>query len=208
MSAWFLDSELSTCFMFTFTYTYTQYTYRYTDTHVHTAQMGHTNTHTDNVRHARIYICTHSWMHIRTQSHIYMHRHTPTHAYTHIYMWPNLPKGILYTHSFRSYFSQQFDRYNNRSTVHACTIAKASTVCFYWGLLHGPDWCPRMCEWLQLADSWQGFTTVLAGETEHICSYICDVWNWKQPELKPFGHKIFCIRSSHHFVAPHHPPPL
>ena len=39
-------------------------------------------------------------------------------------------KGVLYTHSFRSHFSLSFDRYNNRPTVHACTIAKSSTVCF------------------------------------------------------------------------------
>ena len=56
-------------------------------------------------------------------------------------------KGVLYMHSFRSHFSQSFDRYNNRPTVHACTIAKTSTVCFYWGLIHGPVWHPWVLGW-------------------------------------------------------------
>ena len=100
--------------------------------------------------------------------------------------------------TFRSYFSWSFDIYNNRPTVHACTIAKASTVCFYWDLIHGPIWRPRMLWWSvnvsnfpSQEDSRQGITTGLAGETGCQCSYIWDVWSWKQPELKPFGHKKF-----------------
>ena len=114
------------------------------------------------------------------------------------HLWPDLPKGVLYTHSFESHFSWSFDRYN-RPTVHACTIVKASTVCFYWGLIHGPVWCPRVLGWSvngsnlpSQADSWQGITTGLASKTGHWCSYIWDVWSWKQHELKPFGHnKVF-----------------
>ena len=82
-------------------------------------------------------------------------------------------------HSFKSHFSWLFDRYNNRLTVHAYTIAKGSTVCFYWGLIHGPVWRPRMLGWSVngsnlpgQADSWQRITTRLAGETGHQCSYI------------------------------------
>ena len=55
--------------------------------------------------------------------------------------------SYTYTHSFRSHFSLSFDRYNNRPTVHACTIAKSSAVCFYRGLIHGPVWRPRMLGW-------------------------------------------------------------
>ena len=94
-------------------------------------------------------------------------------------MWPDLPIGVLYMHSFRSHFSWLFDRYNNRPTVHACTVAKASTVCFYWGFIHRPVWRPRMLGWSvngsnfpSQVDSWQGITTWLAGETGHQCSYI------------------------------------
>ena len=96
-----------------------------------------------------------------------------------IHMWPDLPKGVLYTHSFRSHFSLSFDRYNNRPTVHACTTAKSSAVCFYWGLIHGPVWRPRMLGWSVnglsfpgQADRRQGIATGLAGETGHRFSYI------------------------------------
>ena len=43
----------------------------------------------------------------------------------------DLPKGVLYAHNFKSHFLPPFDRYNNRPTVHACTIAKGSTIYFY-----------------------------------------------------------------------------
>ena len=47
------------------------------------------------------------------------------------HMWLYLPKGVLYAHSFKSHFLPPLNRYNNRLTVHAYTIANASTVCFY-----------------------------------------------------------------------------
>ena len=95
-------------------------------------------------------------------------------------MWPYLWKEVLYTHSFKSHFSPQFDRYNDRLTVHAHTIAKDSTVYFYWDLIYGPVWHPRVLVWSvngsnyfpSQADSQQGITTRLAGVTEHRCSYI------------------------------------
>ena len=40
-------------------------------------------------------------------------------------------KRVLYAHNFKYHFSLLFGRYNNRLTVHACTIAKSSTVYFY-----------------------------------------------------------------------------
>ena len=91
-------------------------------------------------------------------------------------MWLDLPKGVLYAHNFKSYFSLPFDKYNNRLTVHACTIAKGSTVYFYWGLIHRPVWHPWVLGWSVnganlpgQADSRQGITTGLAGETGHRC---------------------------------------
>ena len=42
----------------------------------------------------------------------------------------DLLKEVLYTHNFKSHFSPPFNRYNNRLTVHVCTIAKGSTVYF------------------------------------------------------------------------------
>ena len=110
-------------------------------------------------------------------------------------MWLDLPKGVLYVHSFKSHFSPPLDRYNNRLTVHANTIAKASTICFYWGLSHWPVWRPLVLGWSvnsstlpSQADNRQGIITRLAGETGHQCIYM---WSWKWPELKSFGHKKF-----------------
>ena len=117
----------------------------------------------------------------------------------YIYMWPNLPKGS-YTHTVSSllHFSSPFDWYNNRLTVDAYTIAKGLTVYFYLGLIHGPVWHPWMLGWSVngsnfpgQADSWQGITIRLAGETGHWCSYILWWVSWKQPELMWFGHIIF-----------------
>ena len=50
-------------------------------------------------------------------------------------------------HSFKSHFSLPLDKYNNRLTVHTYTFAKASMVCFYWGLIHGAVWHPLMLGW-------------------------------------------------------------
>ena len=102
------------------------------------------------------------------------------------YMWPDLPKGVLYMHSFKSHFSPPFDRYNNRLIVHAYTIAKASTVCFYWGLIHGPVWCTRVLG-LSVngsnlpgqADSRQGIVVGLDGETgSYILWYVRPKTTW------------------------------
>ena len=39
-------------------------------------------------------------------------------------------RGLIHV-QFQVSLSRSFNRYNNRPTVHACTIAKVSTVCFY-----------------------------------------------------------------------------
>ena len=130
-------------------------------------------------------------------------------------MWLDLPKDVLYAHNFKSYFSPPFDRYNNRLIVHACTIAKDSTVYFYWCLIRGPIWRPPVLGWSVngsnfpgQADNRQGITTGLAGKTGHWSSYI--MWH---VELKTawiaaiLAIKQFLYGRSHHFVAPHHPPP-
>ena len=62
---------------------------------------------------------------------IHVYRNTNMHLIGDEHMWLDLPKGILYAHYFKSHFLLPFDRYNNRLTVHACNIAKASTVYFY-----------------------------------------------------------------------------
>ena len=88
-------------------------------------------------------------------------------------------KGVLHAHSYKSHFSPPLDRYNNSITVHAYTIAKASMVCFYRGLIHRPVCRPwvlgRSVNGSNLpgqVDRQQGITTRLAGETGHQCSYI------------------------------------
>ena len=110
-----------------------------------------------------------------------------------------LAKRVLYRHSFRSHFSLLFDRYNNRPTVHACIIAKSSTVYFYWGLNHGPVWRPQMLgcsvngsNFPGKADRRQGITTGLAGETGYRFSYILRRVELKTAWIEPFGHiKVF-----------------
>ena len=104
-----------------------------------------------------------------------------------------LARSYTCTVNFRSHFSRSFDRYNNRPTVHACTIAKASMVCFYWGLIHGPVWRPWVLGWSVndsnlpgQADSWQSIATGLAGGTGHRCSYIL---RRVQLKITLFGHK-------------------
>ena len=97
----------------------------------------------------------------------------------YINMWPDLLKGVLNVHSFKSYFSLPFNKYNNRLTLHAYTIAKGSTVYFYRDLIHRPVCCPRVPGWSVnssnlpgQAGSQQRITTRLASETGHRCSYI------------------------------------
>ena len=106
-----------------------------------------------------------------------------------------------------------FDRYDNRLTVHAYTIANVSTVCFYWGLIHRPVWRPWVLRWSvngsnlpDQAGSQQGITTGLAGETGNRCSYILWYVELKTAWIEAiWPYKIFQIGRLHHFVAPHHP---
>ena len=138
--------------------------------------------------------------------------------FQHAWLYWVFANQVTYVHSFKSHFSPPFDRYNNRLTVHAYTIAKASKVYFYWGLIHEPVWCPRVLRWSVngsnlpgKTDSQQGITTRLASETEHRCSYILWYVGLETAWIDAiWPYKFFCIRRSRHFVAPHHPhpPPL
>ena len=115
-----------------------------------------------------------------------------------MHMWLDLPKGVLYAHSFKSHFSPPLDRYNNWLTVHAYTIAKASTVCFYWGLIHGPVWHPWVLGWSVMAPTCLARQTTSRKSLQDwlvrlgidVTTY-CDMWSWKRPELKPVGHNKF-----------------
>ena len=117
-------------------------------------------------------------------------------------MWPDLPKGVLYTHSFRSHFSLPFNRYSN---IYYCQSFNGLLLLRPPFMdLSGIHECLGGPNSPDQADNQQGITTRLASETGHRCSYI---WSWKQPELMSFGHINFWIRRSHHFVDPHHPLP-
>ena len=139
------------------------------------------------------------------------------------HMWPDLPKGVLYTYSFRSHFSWSFDRNNNRLTVHACTIAKASTVCFNWGLIHGLVWHPQVLgrsvngsnlpgqadsqqESLQDCSQQESLQDWLVRLGIDLATF-WDLWSWKQPELKPFGHKTVLYWKFLPFHGSPPPPP-
>ena len=126
---------------------------------------------------------------------MYVHMHV-----IRIHMWPDLPKGS-YAHTVSSLIriSLPFNRYNSRLTVYV----KGSTVYFfYWGLIHGPVCRSQVRRWSVngsnlpgQADSQQGITTRLAGDTLHQCSYILQhvelktawidtIWPYKNFELK------------------------
>ena len=140
---------------------------------------------------------------------------------TDVYMYvTGFTRGVFYAHNFKSHFSPPFNRYNNRLTVHACSIAKSSTIYFYWGLIHGPVWRPSVLGWSVngsnfpgQTDSWQRITTGLAGETGNRSSYI--LW---YVELKTawihviWLYKFSLIGRSHYSTSwlptTPHPPPL
>ena len=94
-----------------------------------------------------------------------------------LHLWPNLPKGLLYMHSFRSHFSQPFDRYNNRgSCLYHCQnfnslflLRPHSWACL---VFTGARVVCKCSNFPGQADSQQGITTELVGETGHQCSYI------------------------------------
>ena len=109
-------------------------------------------------------------------------------------MWLDLPKGILYAHNFKSHFSLPFDRYNNRLTVHACTIAKDSTVYFYWGLIHRPVWHPPVLRWSVNSSNLPARQTAGKESPQDWLVWLgidvttfCDMWSWKKPGLMSFG---------------------
>ena len=51
-------------------------------------------------------------------------------ADSYIAMWPYLPKGVLYTHSFKTHFSSPSASYINALTAHVFNTAEGWTVCF------------------------------------------------------------------------------
>ena len=59
-------------------------------------------------------------------------------------MWPDLPKGVLYTHSFKTHFSSPSVSYINAPTGYVFTTAESWTVCFHSGLFLKPVWRPQV----------------------------------------------------------------
>ena len=49
-------------------------------------------------------------------------------------MWPDLPKGFLYMHSFKTHLLLPFDSYINGPTAHVFNAAEGWTVYFHSGL--------------------------------------------------------------------------
>ena len=48
-------------------------------------------------------------------------------------VWPDLQKGVLYTHHFNAQILPPLDRYTNIQTMHGCMMANSSSVCFSQG---------------------------------------------------------------------------
>ena len=61
----------------------------------------------------------------------------------------------------------------HRLTVHAYIIAKGSTVCFYWCLIHGPVWCSPVLGWSVNGSNLPGQAIQLAGN-HHRTGW----WDW------------------------------
>ena len=59
-------------------------------------------------------------------------------------MWPDLPKRVLYTHSFKTHFSSPSVSCINAPTGYVFTTAESWTVCFHLGLFLKPVWRPRV----------------------------------------------------------------
>ena len=62
-------------------------------------------------------------------------------------IWPDLPKGVLYMHSFKAHFSLPSVSYISRPTAHVFNAAKGWTVCFYSVLFLKPVWHPQVLRW-------------------------------------------------------------
>ena len=70
-----------------------------------------------------------------------------------LHMWSDSPKGALLAHNFNVHFSPPPDGYTSRLTVYVCTVAKSSTVCFYWDFLLQTVWHPTVLRWFKMAPS-------------------------------------------------------
>ena len=107
-------------------------------------------------------------------------------------------RGLVRTGTISSltFHCHSIDTINSRLTVHACTIAKGLTV-----LLLRPHsraclasigvrgWSIKGSSLPGQADRGQGITTDWLVRLGINVATFCDMWSWKQPELKPFGHK-------------------
>ena len=129
-------------------------------------------------------------------------------------MWPDLPKGVIYTRSFKTHFLLPFVSYIIWPTAHVFNTAECWTVCFHSGLFFKPVWHPQVLGWTlngitslgkQTAD-W--ITTRLADEFGHGFIYVAalyDMWRckWRQwSYLAVFSEDIVFV---HHFMVPQPP---
>ena len=92
----------------------------------------------------------------------------------YIFVTRSTKRGLIHTVLGLTFHGYSTDTTIDQQFMLVHTIAKASTVCFYRGLIHGPVCHPRMLRWSVngsnlpgQADSQQGITTGLAGETGH-----------------------------------------
>ena len=99
-----------------------------------------------------------------------------------VYVWPDLPKGILYTHSFKTHFSLPFDNCINGPTAHVFKYCLRLNSLLSLRAVLKPVWYPWVLGWSSndpifswQADSWLWFTTRLADEFGHGLN--CFVWH-------------------------------
>ena len=124
-------------------------------------------------------------------------------------MWPDLPKGVLYTYSFKTYFSLPSISYINAPTAHVFNTAESWTVCFHSGLFLKPVWNPLVLEWTLngpiftwQADSPLWITTWLADEFGH--GFSSFVWHVEVKLASMEVISLFLVKAwpfPRHFVA-------
>ena len=111
-------------------------------------------------------------------------------------MWPDLPKGVLYTHSFKIHFSSQFQEITTpMDQQHMCLILlKVDQPAFTQTSFSSLSDVHECSGGLQIApSSLDKETAGCNSPRDWLMSLamdlaaLCDIWRWKWHQWMPFG---------------------
>ena len=115
-------------------------------------------------------------------------------------MWSDLPKGVLYMHSFKTHFSSPAISYINAPTGYLFTTTESWTVCFHTGLFLNPVWHSWVLGqplngsiFLWQADSRLWITTRLADEFAY--GFSCFVWHVQVKKAPMVVISLFLVKT-------------